>query len=145
MRYIADLVAFDYHGAPILAVEVKGKKGTNSDWAIAMRQNMILHEYFGRPVSYFLLGLPDVFYLWTKNDQASPTKSPDYIVNPREIFDDYYLNLIKQADHNGLEMILYEWLTRLPYKDIQTLPLSIIESGLYEKLKNADIKYEVAL
>lgn len=145
MRNRADLVAFDDHGNPVLAVEIKKKRGTNPNWASAMRENLMSHGYFGRPVHYFLLGLPDVFYLWDHNDRTDPAKQPDYIVNPREVFDDYYFHLINEADHEGLEMILYEWLKRLSTKDIRSLPSFMIESGLYEKLKDAHIRYEVAL
>lgn len=144
MRNRADVVAFDHHGNPVLAVEIRKKRGTTSNWAKAMRENLMLHEYFYHHVTYFLLGLPDVFYLWEHNEQSGTTQNPDYIINPREVFDDYYCRLMNEADHEGLEMIFYTWLSRLSNNDINA-PSFMIKSGLYEKLKNANIRYEVTL
>src|SRR5579871_6759785 len=74
-----DIVVYDASGQLALAVEVKNRRGTNVEWAAQMRQNLLTHSLVHAP--YFLLALPDHFYLWVNKEQSTAV-NPDYAIDP---------------------------------------------------------------
>lgn len=65
-----DIAVIDNQGVTILAVEAKVKWGTDSEWASQMRRNLAAHDVLPR-AHYYLLALPDRFYLWNNDGKAS--------------------------------------------------------------------------
>ncbi len=92
IREQADLVAYDAQGQPILVVEAKNKLGTSRNWAAQMRRNILAHG--GLPeTAFFMLALPDRFYLWKDApSQLSPIE-PTYEIDPTSLLQPYYERL----------------------------------------------------
>ena len=52
-----DIVIYNEHDHPTLAVEIKTQRGDTVEWAIQLRRNMLAHGTLP-PTEYFLLALP---------------------------------------------------------------------------------------
>lgn len=142
-----DVKVFDTSGNFVLAVEIKNKRGTNVEWASKMRRNLMVHGLVGAP-QYFLLALPDRFYLWRDNDYRD-LEPPEYEIDPLPLFkpyvgstDEYLQNLSGE----GFELLVVAWLSEL----LQTSELPenektswLIESGLFEAIQRGHMVSEV--
>ena len=63
MIQVPDIAVYSPNNELQLIVEVKNKIGATPEWAANMRRNLSIHSIV--PYSpYFLLALPDYFYLW---------------------------------------------------------------------------------
>jgi len=89
MGYQADVTAYGAAGGLLLAVEVKCRRGSNAAWAAEVRRNLLVHRFFP-PTPYFLLALPDRFYLWTHEAGSDPDAPPSYEVDPTELLSPYF-------------------------------------------------------
>ena len=142
-----DVKVFDASGDFVLAVEIKNKWGTDVEWALKLRRNMAAHGLISTP-RYFLLALPDRFYLW--RDNAYPDlELPEYEIDPLPLFkpyvgstDEYLQNLSGE----GFELLVVAWLSEL----LQTSELPeneetswLIESGLFEAIQRGHMVSEV--
>ena len=92
----------DRVGRPVLAAEAKSRFDTSRSWAAGTFRNLYVHGSIPE-VPYFLLALPDVFYLWCDpgnkalkafvdgetNAFGNPQVSPDYSVPSWEIVRPY--------------------------------------------------------
>lgn len=147
----ADAVAYDSDGNLALVVEVRNKLGTNSEWAARMRQNILIHNTLPS-VRFFLLALPDRFYLW--KDKPLPTiEPPTYEIDPAPFLQPYFDQAGIQPEDlssGGFELLMIAWLNEL----IQSseLPETIdqrdkwlIESGLLDAIKGGHIASEAVL
>ena len=61
----ADITVYDTNNNLQLVVEVKNQPDVSAHWATQMRRNLLKHE-FTPNAPYFLLVLPENFYLWKK-------------------------------------------------------------------------------
>lgn len=70
----ADFIIRSPKNGTQVIVEAKSKTPASTDWAIRMRRNLIAHGALP-PVKFFLLALPERFYLWKDSppEQAAPT------------------------------------------------------------------------
>ena len=59
----ADAVVYDGEGKPVLVVEAKSRFDVTQRWAARTFRNLYAHGSVP-DVPYFLLALPDTFYLW---------------------------------------------------------------------------------
>jgi len=64
-----------------LVVEVKSKTAATADWAARMRRNLAAHLAIPN-APFFLLALPDHFYLWRRLPAPLVVVPPDYDVAP---------------------------------------------------------------
>jgi hypothetical protein len=81
IRERVDLMAYDVQGRPTLAVEVKNKRGTSRAWAAQLRRNMLAHGQLPE-TAFFLLALPDRFYLWKNTSNQLSNIEPTYEIDP---------------------------------------------------------------
>lgn len=89
MRSIPDIAVYDAFNRLVLAVEDKSKLGTSSTWAAKMRRNLLAHDLL--PSSpFFLLALPDRFYLWKDVGMTLDLVPPNYEIEPAEFLEPYY-------------------------------------------------------
>lgn len=65
-----DIAVIDNQATTVLAVEAKVKWGTDSQWAKQMRRNIAVNGVLP-PARYYLLALPDRFYLWDNAGEAN--------------------------------------------------------------------------
>jgi hypothetical protein len=151
MGYQADVGVFDRTGRLALVVEVKGRLGTTGAWAAKMRRNLVAHGVASGP-EYFLLALPDRFYLWRGDGSAPEEIAPTYEIDPTKLVAPYRalagLSTTSPSER-GFEIIVEAWLDDLLSKDELPSELSaqepwLPESGLFDALKGGRIEHEVA-
>jgi hypothetical protein len=148
----ADLVAYDRNGQIILIAELKKKTGVSAEWAAKWRRNMLAHG--GLPdAKYFMIALPDRFYLWKEAGTVPEEKAPTFEIDAEPLLKPY-------MDESGIspedispqsfELIVAAWLNSL----LQTgespnlendAPNWINESRFSEALSGGSLKHEVAL
>lgn len=151
MRQYADILAFDKNGQLALIAEVKSKRGTSDEWAAKMRRNMYAHGLLPN-APFFLLALPDKFYLWKNADRTSEVLEPTQKVDPRPFLQPYYEKSGISADDltgKSFEHIVTSWLNQvLRAKNPQDLSNGnqewVIKSGLFDKLAGGRLELEAA-
>ena len=84
----ADVAVYGLDGHLQLVVEIKARPGASANWAVQMRRNLLAHA--AMPLApYFLLALPDFFYLWKNAASADREAIPDYTVKSSEMLATY--------------------------------------------------------
>ena len=149
---IADMTIYDTSGQVVALVEVKNKFGTSREWATKMRRNIAAHGLLP-DAKYFLLALPDHFYLWKGVTPQPGEIAPTYDINPEPFLKPYYEKIgiaPEQLSGKSFKLIMTSWLGELQQaKSIPThLPREtqqwLQESGLLEAIKDGRISYEDA-
>jgi len=108
-------MAFDKDGQLALIAEVKNKRGTSSNWAAKMRRNMLAHGLMPN-APYFLLALPDAFYLWDSSGRSLQFAEPVQKVDPHSFLRTYYQKTgISPTDptEESFEFIVTSWLNQV--------------------------------
>jgi hypothetical protein len=148
MRQRADITVFSPDDRLQLVVEVNNKRGATLDWVMNMRRNLLAHSVIP-DARFFLLALPDRFYLW-KNATSYDLILPDYEIDATPILraytDNSKLSLDSLSEY-GLELIINSWLNHLLSKDLtkenaQPFEMWLFDSGLYEAIKYGSTKTE---
>jgi hypothetical protein len=142
----ADFIVESPVDTPQLIVEVKTKTPASPDWAAQMRRNMFAHLALP-PSRYFLLALPERFYLW-KDAPPLAVTPPDYEIDARQVLEPY-LNKLKtplaSLSHSSLEILVRFWLEDLIRSRVDQVGNSqaekwLVESGLYDAIKHGYIR-----
>lgn len=152
----ADIVTYGPDNTPLLVVEVKNRLGASERWAARLLRNLVVHGMV-LETPYYLLVLPDVFYLW-KNPSSSPATGseeiePDYKIGAAEVLAPYAERedgSLGDVSEQGLEFLVTAWLTDLVNSDLSEEEVApalrwLFESGLYEAIKNGSVAAEVAV
>jgi hypothetical protein len=145
----ADIVVYDTKGNLTLIVEVKNKLGTDSEWAAKMRQNLLAYGLL-LDAQYFLIALPDRFYLW-KGKALPELEKPHYEVDSSTILKPYFARAgvsPENLSEAGLELLILSWLKDLILTgETINIPKEsdqwIIESEIIEALKHGHIDLEI--
>jgi hypothetical protein len=140
-----DLVAYNRNDEVVLHVEVKRKINATREWAAKLRQNLLNDETLGNP-QYFLIALPDRFYLWNNGEAAS---EPNYSVDSRPILQRYVEQsgaTPEQIGSSSFELLIGAWLGEVIHsaKSPEANEGSyrwLTESGLYEALVGGRLEY----
>lgn len=152
MRNSADVSIYDARGQLAMLVEVKNKLGTSREWAAKIRRNIAAHDLLPR-VKYFLLALPDHFYLWKDVEPTPEEVIPTYDVNPAPFLQPYYEKIglpPEKLSRTSFEMILTSWLGEMQQIDTvpNHLPLEtwqwLQESGVLDTIRAGRIAFEEA-
>jgi hypothetical protein len=153
MTIQTDVVAYDSEGKLALVVEVKNKPGTNREWAAKMRHNLLARGYPNAP--FFLLALPDHFYLWRNKGASDDLENPNYDINPFAFLKPYLEKANIQPEKLsgiGFELLVTSWLNELLQTETQSEMLKhdeqhqcLVESGLLDAIKQGRIVSDVAL
>jgi hypothetical protein len=149
MRQYADILAFDKNGQLALVVEVKNKRGTSSDWAAEMRRNLFAHGLLPN-APYFLLALPDTFYLWKNTDNSSDPVEPTQKVNPQPFLQPYFGSSDTTSNDltgRSFDLVVTSWLNQvIRAQNTQELVNEnqdwLISSGLYNQLAGGHLALE---
>ncbi len=149
--YHPDLSVINSEGKLVLAVEIKSKLGTSSDWAAKSRRNLLVHGKYPR-AKYFLIALPDCFYLWKEFEAELNEVPPSYQIDPSSILNPYFERadiLPESLCQESFELIIAGWLQtifllqdREPPTDLKEKQSWIFETGLFEEIKDGRIVYE---
>ena len=135
-----------------LVVEVKSKLGATAAWAANMRRNLFAHSVV--PYSpYFLLALPDYFYLWKNPISAIDIKPPDYEANSKRILEPYLHNSSHHLDtmsEYSFELIINSWLNKLVNANLTRETAGpheawLFDSGLYDAINHGYVKTEATV
>ncbi len=151
MAFQNDVVAYDAAGQLVLVVEVKTRRGTTGEWAAATRQ-LLLRDELVANAPYFLLALPDRFYLWV-NHPKDDLIAPDYSIDPLPFLNPYFGMSGIPGYLTGIdfEMIVKGWLATLTWATkSDDLPATsaasgdwLIKSGLFDAMKQGQLTSEV--
>jgi hypothetical protein len=147
-----DIAVYSKDNTLQLVAEVKNRPHATTEWAAAMRRNLVAH--LSLPESpFFLLALPDRFYLW--RDIAAPLIAipPDYDIDAVPLLAPYVGNnrqsLISISEY-GLALAVSSWLTSLINSHIDKEQMKpdqawLLDSGLYHAIKGGAIRTEATL
>jgi hypothetical protein len=141
-----DILVYSPDNKPVLVVEVKNKRAASQDWAAQMRHNLMSYPAIANS-EYFMLALPDVFYLWKHALPEGPAVAPDYIIDPKPLLSPYVdqrLVSLEKISGRGIEMLVTIWLSNLAASDLSSETSNpalgwLFESGLYAAIKNGSI------
>jgi hypothetical protein len=145
----ADVAVYDSDGNLQLVVEIKKKLSATLEWVTQMRQNLLIHSLVPN-APYFLLALPDFFYLWKNSSSINELASPDYKIETTEILGPYVkrsnLSLTEMSQY-GLEFVVNVWLEDLVNSELtrdtaDPALQALFDSGLYPAIKNGSIAIE---
>ena len=141
----ADFVVRSPGERVVLVVEVKNRTNATADWAAQLRRN--LAEMGALPSApYFLLALPDKFFLWTQpsSNEAVP---PDYEFDAETVLRPYAARLsfpLDDLSKAGFESLVHLWLEDLVRDGTLDRPRWLHASGLDEQLRDAVVTAQAA-
>ena len=148
MGYQVDVTAYGATGELVLAVEVKNRRLSDAVWATEVRRNLLTHRFIP-PTPYFLLALPDRFYLWTSEAARDPDARPSYEVDPAALLSPYFEASRVQPEDisaSGFEFIVSSFLRDLAegrQSDGAPAPKDawLSHSGLLDALRGGRVAY----
>jgi len=131
-----------------LVVEIKNKLGASAEWVTRMRHNLLVHSFIPH-VPYFLLVLPDFFYLWTDTTPMNSLAKPDYEIEAAKILAPYLkpTRSLNNLSGYGLELLTISWLEDIVRTDLQQNSVDpnlqwLFDSGLYEAIAHGSVAIE---
>lgn len=138
-----------------LAVEAKRYAGADPTWAAALRRNLLAHTPSPQ-ARFFLLALPDRFYLW-KDAPGDEPVPPQYTIDARSELAPYTAALhtdLAELSGEGFELLVQAWLgdllaagpdisgERAPAGDARRSWL--FDSGLWDAIRTGRLRTPVA-
>ena len=147
---LADLVAYNRSGEPILIVEVKKKMGASVDWAARLRRNILAHGVFP-DVKYFLLAMPDRFYLWKDVGTRPEIVPPTFSIDARPLLQAYFDEVDIEpglVSGQGFELMVAAWLRN--QLSSESYPVNdewkwLEKSGILEAIRDGKVEHEVQI
>jgi hypothetical protein len=129
-----------------LIVETKTKVAASPDWVARLRRNLLADPRWPA-ARFFLLALPDRFYLW-KNGTSQADVPPDFEVDAREVLRPYVGKLttdLSALNRYSFELVVRSWLDDLvnSNREPADLPESerwVVDSGLYDAVNRGYIR-----
>jgi hypothetical protein len=149
---IADLAVYNRDGELALVVEVKKKFNASREWATRLRRNILAHGVVPQ-AKFFLLALPDRFYLWKAGDPADDVGEPEYVIDPAPILQPYFDRLGISAEElsgQSFELLIALWLNEVMHSgqgrvDLDSLQSWLYESGLHDELVSGWLAHEAVV
>jgi hypothetical protein len=140
-----DLAAYDRSGQVTVLVQIKTKLGASREWAERFRRNIVAH---GRlpPARFFLLVLPDRFFLWEGAAEAPEEYDAGPVLRPYFERAGVTLGAISGA---GFELLVSSWLSDVLHADrapdsSDKVPKWLTASGLLDAIKGGYLRHETA-
>ena len=144
----ADLVVKSSDDNVALIVEVKARSHVSDEWASTLHRNLEMHGLVPSS-AYFLLALPDFFYLWKPHETTRSDKF-DYKISSQKILS-RYLNKDSLTELSGssLELLLSAWLGDIINSEISIDEYPefnwMIESNLYDSIKGGAVQAQAVV
>jgi len=143
-----DIAVYDRDGRLALVVEVKGGVGRSPEWAARTYALLAEHDLLP-PVPYFLLALPDRFYLWRGTDQKVGERLPDFAADATPQLGPYLERSgISAASIPGasLELLVSAWLWSVlqSTSEREAPPPGLewlVQSGVWEAIQDGRVAY----
>jgi hypothetical protein len=148
MKRLADIAVFSRDYRITLVVEVKGQKHATDEWAAKLRRNLLAHDMIP-PSQYFLLALPDHFYLWKENAEIDLAPA-DYKAGTKDVLQHYAAAVdLEGLSEFGLGLLVTSWLEILTTSQIAKEDAPelnwVFDSGLYDSIKDGSVRIEAEL
>ena len=145
----ADVAVYSPEGNLQLVVEIKNRPGASAEWVIHMRRNLRVHAIIP-PSLYFLLVLPDFFYLWTDAVSVPDLAPPAYHMKAAEVLAPYldqFTQSLTDLSEYSLELLVTSWLEDLVGTDLRRDTVGphlqwLFDSGLYEAIAHGSVTVE---
>lgn len=142
-----DFAAYDRKGQLILSVDVRKLLDKSHEWVLQLRHNLLEHDNISNS-PYFLLAMPDHFYLWQNNDVMKAESEPSYTIDARPLLARYFENTDLSPvniDGDTFDLIISAWLGNLIYggkpKQVSESERWLLESGLYDALSGGRLMF----
>ena len=126
-----------------LVVEAKTNLEASGDWAAQVRKNLLRYQMV--PASpYFILALPDHFYVWKHADRVG-TAQPDLTIDARDVLSPYLKALTSRLEDLSGEsfgLVVRTWLEDLVKAEPaaqSALPQQLQESELPARVKDGRV------
>jgi hypothetical protein len=145
----ADVAVYSPDGNLQLVVEIKNRPGASAEWVTQMRRNLLVHAVIP-PSPYFLLVLPDFFYLWQDALSVHELAPPAYQIKAAEVLAPYLApstQSLTDLSEYSLELLVTSWLEDLVGVELRRdtagpdLPW-LFDSGLYEAIRHGSVMVE---
>ncbi len=144
-----DLAVYDRHNQLVLAVEIKTKRNTTTEWAGRLRRNILAHGFYPK-VPFFLLTFPDKFYLWTPASNKEHDE-PTLLIDAQLLLRPYFEQPGVSPDTvsgTSMELIIASWISKYMHEDIPLDTLTeaeqwLIDSGLQAAIAGGTIFYDI--
>jgi hypothetical protein len=141
-----DFAGYSADGHLQLAAFVKGNLGSTPAWVARFRQNLIVH--LGIPSTrFFLVTMPDYFYLWRDAPVTNDARLPDWAVDAAPVLSPYMNDdrrLSGTLSKVGLNIAVSSWLSHLVWCKADQLAMPgldwLFESGLYEAMRDGEVR-----
>lgn len=147
----ADIMVYSPDGQLQLAVEVKNKLYAPKEWATQMHRNLLAHSMLPH-TPYFLLALPDRFYLWHSPSLTAGDidLAPQFTGEAAKVLAPLLngsIHALNDISEQGLELLVTAWLGDLVRTESsRTLAPHLqwlFDSGLYESIRGGSVAAEV--
>jgi hypothetical protein len=147
-----DIAVRSADGRLQLVIEVKNRAGADAAWAAEMRRNLAMHSA-GAEAPFFLLALPDHFYLWHNVSPPQDFVLPEYDADPAPLLAPYVgegLQALVGLSGAGLQLAVSAWISGLVSfgLDQDLMPVHyqwLLDSGLYDAIKGGTALVEAIL
>lgn len=144
-----DLSVYNRDSQLVLVVEIKNKLNASSEWAARLRRNILAHGIFPK-APYFLMVLPDRFYLWADNDAQLDQNEPTYTTDARPVLQPYLEQTgttAEQISGQSLELIVVSWLGEIIHSEKSPSEMDgsqrwVVESGLYDAVAGGSFDHK---
>ncbi len=154
MSLTADIAVYSSESQLVILVEVitKNKRGLSREWAAKTRSNIFAHGLLPK-TPYFLLALPERFYLWKDANISSDIVMPDYDIDATLFLQHYYDKADISPETVGkqsVEIIVCSWLNKIMILDdlpqiLEQNQQWLIESGLFNAIKRGRVVLPVVV
>ena len=131
-----------------LVVEVKNRPGASAEWGAHLRRNLLAHAFIPHS-PYFLLALPDFFYLWKDAVSLDIRATPDFQISAPEVMAPYLNRFspplsLNDLSHAGFELLMTAWLEDIIRTELQRDAVDpnlqwLFDSGLYEAIARGSV------
>ena len=136
-----DILINDHHTNPVLTVEIKKKFNASVQWAVQLRRNIAAHGSLPK-TRFFLLALPDQFYLWKEEGKELLFNKPAYSLDPRPFLAPYVEHAgitLEEISEQSFELIVTSWLIEIMNATRDDIAANenqrwLVDSGLYEEI-----------
>jgi hypothetical protein len=143
----ADIAVYDRDHDMQLVAEVQGRVGASQEWVREIRSNLL--DAKAIPLTpYFLLAMPDAFYLWTPSSHDDPGAAPAYRIDARAALAPYirgFEESLETINPYSLQLLVSSWLQDLAYAESSGNAGWLGESGLYQAIRRGSVDVDVAV
>jgi hypothetical protein len=141
----ADFVIRSPDDRVLLVVEAKKRVNASAEWAAQLRRNLAVQGALP-PSPYFMLALPDKFFLWKHASSHQPVP-PDYEFDAEAVLRPYLASLkspLSDLSETSFESVVRLWLEDLVREEGLDQPRWLHASGLDTALRDAIVTSRAA-